>query len=574
MSLTWNAVSAPDLAGYRVFRGTSLPVATTGNGLGGAALLTGTSFTDLTAVNGTAYQYVVVSVDTTGNRSAASTAASVTPSVAAGAAVDLDGTNDYVTFGAARRPGRDQLHARDLVPARRRGRRRDHRHRRHHQRPPARDQGRAGEGETTEQHQRQLVPGHRCHDRRPGGRLRGAATGANHPVSGTRRRDQQRLAPRRSHLQRHHRHLEALSRRRPRSHARARRAPSSPTRRSIQHAALGIVARLPPASPAGFFNGALDEAASGTSPAATPRSRPTSTRPSPAAAGSSPATASTRAPARRLPRASPAHPPARSADGPLWTAGPPLTPGGNSAPVFSTEFTDRTDAEGDVISLDANATDADLGTRSPTRATNLPAGVSINARHAASSAARSAPPARAATTSSITVTDGTLTDTDSFTWTVDQPQPGPGLQHRVRRPHRRRGRRRSASTPTPPMPMPATRSPTAPPACPTASRSTRARASSAARCQRDQLGHATRRHHRQRRQRSPTPTPSPGRSPTPTRPPVFSTDITDRTDAEGDPVSLDANATDADPATRSTYTATNLPDGITINSRPASSAAR
>ena len=101
MSLSWNAVSAPDLAGYRVFRGTSLPVATTGNGLGGAALITGTSYIDLTAVNGTAYQYVVVSVDTTGNRSAASTAASVTPSVAAGAAVDLDGTNDYVTFGAA-----------------------------------------------------------------------------------------------------------------------------------------------------------------------------------------------------------------------------------------------------------------------------------------------------------------------------------------------------------------------------------------------------------------------------------------------------------------------------------------
>ena len=46
--------------------------------------------------------------------------------------------------------------------------------------------------------------------------------------------------------------------------------------------------------------------------------------------------------------------------------------------------------------------------------------------------------------------------------------------------------------------------------------------------------------------------------------PVFSTDITDQSDAEGDTVSLDADATDADLDTL-TYSATGLPGGVSIN---------
>ena len=51
----------------------------------------------------------------------------------------------------------------------------------------------------------------------------------------------------------------------------------------------------------------------------------------------------------------------------------------------------------------------------------------------------------------------------------------------------------------------------------------------------------------------------------PTQAPVFSTDITDQSNTEGDVVSLDADATDADLGDTLTYSATNLPDGITIN---------
>ena len=103
VSLTWNAVSAPDLAGYRVFRGTSLPVATTGNGLQRGAPDRHQLHSTRPPSTAPPTSTWSSSVDATGNRSAASAAAAVTPSVAAGAAVDLDGTNDYVTFGPRRR---------------------------------------------------------------------------------------------------------------------------------------------------------------------------------------------------------------------------------------------------------------------------------------------------------------------------------------------------------------------------------------------------------------------------------------------------------------------------------------
>jgi fibronectin type 3 domain-containing protein/glucose/arabinose dehydrogenase len=76
VTLTWNANTEADLAGYDVFRGTSLPVSTSGTPLGTPP---SNGYTDTTAVNGTTYYYAVVARDASGNRSPASAAVSATP---------------------------------------------------------------------------------------------------------------------------------------------------------------------------------------------------------------------------------------------------------------------------------------------------------------------------------------------------------------------------------------------------------------------------------------------------------------------------------------------------------------
>ncbi len=76
VDLLWSAVE--DAVGYRVHRSTETPVATTGTPYSGATDLTATTFRDLEPVAGTAYRYVVVAVDATGNPSAASNEAEAT----------------------------------------------------------------------------------------------------------------------------------------------------------------------------------------------------------------------------------------------------------------------------------------------------------------------------------------------------------------------------------------------------------------------------------------------------------------------------------------------------------------
>ena len=87
VALSWTAGASGDVAGYRVYRGTSTPVPAA-NPISGSALVTGTSFTDTTAQNGTTYHYVVAAVDASANESTPSETASATPRAAA-ATVDL-----------------------------------------------------------------------------------------------------------------------------------------------------------------------------------------------------------------------------------------------------------------------------------------------------------------------------------------------------------------------------------------------------------------------------------------------------------------------------------------------------
>jgi len=70
--LDWAASAASDVAGYRVYRGTTPGVQTTGAPYSGADLLTTTRFVDSDAARGTTYYYAVVAVDGAGNVSPAS----------------------------------------------------------------------------------------------------------------------------------------------------------------------------------------------------------------------------------------------------------------------------------------------------------------------------------------------------------------------------------------------------------------------------------------------------------------------------------------------------------------------
>jgi fibronectin type 3 domain-containing protein len=101
VDLTWVAPGDADLVGYRVYRAVGSSVPTTGTPLSGPALLTGTAYTDTTAVPGTTYSYVVVAVDTSGNAGPASGSAAATVPVPA-LLVDLKvDYSDPVTVPAA-----------------------------------------------------------------------------------------------------------------------------------------------------------------------------------------------------------------------------------------------------------------------------------------------------------------------------------------------------------------------------------------------------------------------------------------------------------------------------------------
>ena len=98
--LSWTANGEPDLAGYNLYRATiSGGPYTKVN----SSLISGTTYTDSGLSNGTPYYYVLRAVDTSNNESDALTEVDevdATPEAHA-TGLQFDGTNDYVTFGAA-----------------------------------------------------------------------------------------------------------------------------------------------------------------------------------------------------------------------------------------------------------------------------------------------------------------------------------------------------------------------------------------------------------------------------------------------------------------------------------------
>ena len=89
VTVSWTANAEVDLAGYAVYRSTTLPVATSGTPVSGSALLNSTEFTDTTVAGDTTYQYVVVARDQTGNSSKPSAAVSATTGPRAPAAFSV-----------------------------------------------------------------------------------------------------------------------------------------------------------------------------------------------------------------------------------------------------------------------------------------------------------------------------------------------------------------------------------------------------------------------------------------------------------------------------------------------------
>ncbi|HEY3311515.1 MAG TPA: LamG-like jellyroll fold domain-containing protein [Anaerolineales bacterium] len=97
VNLTWTANGEPDLAGYNLYRS-----ATSGGPYTkvNSPLITGTSYSDTNLVKDTPYYYVLSAVDTSTNVSGYSGEVTATP-FEINTALRFDGTNDYVTFGAA-----------------------------------------------------------------------------------------------------------------------------------------------------------------------------------------------------------------------------------------------------------------------------------------------------------------------------------------------------------------------------------------------------------------------------------------------------------------------------------------
>ena len=126
----------------------------------------------------------MTAVDARRNRSAASNEATATPNVADGKGLQLNGSSQYVTFGAGAgaegaRTSRSSCGSCAPAPASAR-----HRRRRHRQRDPADHEGPRGDRDAGEP-EHELLPRHRRRHGRLVADFEDSASGANHPVTGT-----------------------------------------------------------------------------------------------------------------------------------------------------------------------------------------------------------------------------------------------------------------------------------------------------------------------------------------------------------------------------------------------------
>ncbi|MFC3573749.1 fibronectin type III domain-containing protein [Streptomyces yaanensis] len=96
-TVSWARNAEADLAGYRVYRSTSTPVAIdTAHRISGSGLLTGSTFTSTGLRNGTKYWFAVTAVDRSGNQSRASANVSAVPAdTTPPRAPDLLGADGY-----------------------------------------------------------------------------------------------------------------------------------------------------------------------------------------------------------------------------------------------------------------------------------------------------------------------------------------------------------------------------------------------------------------------------------------------------------------------------------------------
>ncbi len=232
----------------------------------------------------------------------------------------------------------------------------------------------------------------------------------------------------------------------------------------------------------------------------------------------------------------------------------------NQAPVFSTDLSDQSDAEGDIVSLDANASDADLDTLTYS-ATGLPDGVSIDSGTGVISGTLS-------TTSSgthnvtVTVSDAIDTDADTFTWTVANANQPPVFSTDIVDQFDDEGDvvsldANASDADLDTLTYSATGLPGGVSIDPGTGviSGTLSTSSSGVHAITITVSDGT-----------DTDTDTFLWSVTNTnQAPVFSTDIADQSDTEGDTVSLDADASDGDLQTL-TYSATGLPDGVSIDS--------